>query len=1184
MTKRVNQGNIPLKKIWRIMKLSSILLLITLLHVSAAEIYSQTARLSLHVQQATLPDVIKQIENQSEFLFFYSNEDIDKNLEVSVNASNQRVEDVLNSVLKNTGLVYTIKDRHILLISKKEVMNLAQQGVTITGTVVDENSQTMPGVNVVVKGTTVGVVTDSNGKYSIAVANENTVLTFSFMGYKTQELIIGNRTVVNITLEEDSHEIEEVVVTALGISRESKSIGYAIEKIDATQIAGIGQTSPALGLAGKVAGVQVSSSASGMDGTPRIVIRGISSLSNDNTPLWVINGIPQQTNRVLNESLWAPSGFNDWGNPISDMNTNDIESITVLKGAAATALYGSRASNGVILVTTKKGTYNQKGWSVNLANSTTFSRPLVLPKYQTLYGQGTGGEYEYVDGNGNGIGESSMAWGPSFIDPATGQYRKIAQYNSPIDPITGKRIPTEFRPYADNYENFYETGLDANTTLGISYVNDVSNTRMSISYNKVNDIVPNSELSRISGTINSDLKIGKRLTADLTMLMSQMVSPNRSNMGDGGVMAMLLEVPNSIDIRDLEKYKDGYGNLYSWYEGGINPYWSVYENLNTSKRNKYSGRFGLKFKVFDWLDVQGNLYNDYNITEWERIRAKYKYDDGQYQVGSNAYQETNADAAINFYKTVGDWDFRGSVGTSIRNEKTYQKSATTDGGLITPGIYNLNNSVSSAKTTSAKYEKEVQSLYGYIDFSYKRFIYLTLTGRNDWSSTLPEGLWSYFYPSVSASFIFTEAFKLNSSIFTYGKLRANWARVGNDTAPYRLLRYLNRSSDWPSTSGATVPVLRFENVLPPSTLKPEEKDSWEIGTELRFLDNRLLLDVAYYNDLSRNQIIQVETPWEAGARNRLINAGEISTQGVEIKLEATAISTKDFNWDILLNWSKNKTKVKSLYTGVDFLYVSAWNGNEVRATPGLPYGNINGFVYLEDSQASADYYGKYAWYGDLVGSFTPYGTGKVLTKDGYPVHTYWNQADLPYYVTPDWTGSIANTFRYKDWDLYFMIDMRKGGKIISTSILSSIFNGMEERTVATNPKGINVREPIASGGGIIWDGTEITTGQPNTTAINAETFYGDWNTPTTHFMYNADYIKLRELAIGYTLPREFTSKLKISKARVALIGRNLWLIKSDLPGFDPEATNMGAGNSGMGMEYAALPTVRSIGFNINIDF
>ncbi|WP_197027667.1 SusC/RagA family TonB-linked outer membrane protein [Prevotella sp. 10(H)] len=1165
------------------MKLVLFMLTVVLVNVSATT-YAQTTRISLEMTNSTVKEVLKEIERKSDLTFFYSDDAINTTRRVNVKASNKPINEILSEILPDCA--YKVDNKKIILTQKPAP--IVQQQRKITGTVVDPNNEALIGANVSVKGTTNGTMTDEDGNFSLEVP-QNATLLVSYVGYETKEIAIGAENNIKITLLENNRALTEVVVTALGIKREEKSLGYAIDKIDGSKILAGGQTNMALGLAGKIPGVQIAASSSGMDGTPRVVIRGISSLSNDNSPLWVVNGIPQQTNRVLNESLWAPSGFNDWGNPLSDINPNDIEEVSVLKGAAATALYGSRASNGAILVTTKKGAVDQKGWKMSLSHTTTFSRPLILPKYQTMYGMGTGGEYEYVDGKGNGIGEFSNSFGPSFIDPATGNYRKIAQFDSPIDPVTGKRIPTDWMPYGDNFKNFYETGLDVNTTVAASYVNELTNTRISLSHNKVNDIVPNSELTRIGGSVNSEIKLGNRLKVDVMMLMSQMDSPSRSGQGGGSTTEGMMWFPNSIDIRQFKNnYKDEFGEPRTWKDDGTpNPYWSVYENLNPSTRNKFTGKIGFTFEVLKGLNLQANLYNDYNSTDYEQITAKWKKNDGRYSVGNNMNKEYNADLSVNFNKQVGDFSLVASLGTAIRNEQARYRTAVTEGGLLRPGVYNLANSKQEAKTTYQYVEKEVQSVISYVDIGYKNFLYLTVTGRNDWSSTLPSTDWSYFYPSVSGSFIFTELMKNKNSILSFGKVRVNWAKVGNDTGAYQLGRYVNRSIDWTSTEGKQA-VMAFENVLPPIGLKPEQKTSWEIGADLRFLNNRIGLDIAYFNDKARNQIIKTEIPWEAGGRHRMVNAGLLKTRGVEIKVDANIINTKDFSWDVAANWSTNKTKVVELYPGVDFLHISAFNGIEVRAIPGENYGSIWGFVNINDSQEFWDKYGDNPMVQNLTnGMKTPYNTGKDFTKDGNPINTVWQDLlPLNKNTTPDWMAGITNTFRYKGFDLNFTIDVRHGGYIASSSIMSFIQSGKDASTVAFNSNGVNIREPIKNGGGLIYDGTDIDTGKPNTIPINAESYYDAWNTPTTKILYKADYIKLRDLTIGYRVPKKFLSSLGIglTSARLAFVGRNLWLIQNNLPGFDPETSTMGSGNSGAGVEYYSLPSTRNLGFNIQVEF
>ncbi len=618
---------------------------------------------------------------------------------------------------------------------------LAQTAVT--GSVTDsKDGSTLPGVSVVVKGTTNGTVTDASGTYSIKVSPEQT-LQFSFIGYTPQDVAVGNQSIINVSLETQAALLEEVVVTAMGMSREKRALGYAITEVKGKQLSETGQTNVISALSGKVAGLQITAASSGIDGTNRILIRGVSSLSNDNQPLIVVDGIPLQANQQLSANTIPDyTGVHDFGSPIGDVNPEDIENLSVLKGASATALYGSRAANGVILITTKTGTKGQKGLGVSFSTSYTFENPLIneLP-WQKEYGQGKNGQYSYVDGSGNtGINEKNLrSWGPKF------EGQMISQW----DAATGGAISKPW-VYHNNWKNFFETGSMSNSTLGLSF-----------------------------GGENSSSRVSDKLKVQFRGSYSNMDSPNRVSYGYGTIRT-LYNMPANIDILDLkEYYKTAQGDRNSFYDGGPNPYFDLYENQTPSTRNKFSIGLTARYELPANMYIEGTLSDDMTRGTWKSETAKWKYDVGAFSQGSSIDQEINANFNLGFAKKISDFDISAFVGAERRNIQNSSESASTSGGLINKGVFNIDNSL--GKPTSNHYfgEKEVHSVLGMASIGYKSFLYLDLSGRNDWSSTLPEANRSYFYPSVSGSFVFTEAFKIKNDILNFGKLRASWARVGS---------------------------------------------------------------------------------------------------------------------------------------------------------------------------------------------------------------------------------------------------------------------------------------------------------------------------------------------------------------------------------------------------------------------
>lgn len=1054
--------------------------------------------------------------------------------------------------------------------------------VEISGTITDANGVPLPGVSIYVKGTQSGTSTDFDGNYAYSVPKGSTVV-FSYVGYTTVERVINESGIVSFSMSEDVGELNEVVITALGIKKERKAIGYSVDQLSAEELNSVGEPNVLLNLASKAPGVQVNGSPNGIDGTPRVVIRGVTSLSNDNQPLYVLDGLPLLSNRSLSEGIFPQNNTGqDFGNPLSDINPNDIESISILKGASATALYGARGANGVIMITTKKGKAGQKGLGVTVSSTTTFQNPIILPEPQLQYGQGFNGEYEYVDGAGGGTRETELRlWGPEYNG------RPISQW----DPTTGGAVVKPWLPYGkDNIRNFFETGHTLQNNISLTHVTQTSNARLSLGQQEVKGITPNTGLKRITGSFNSTFNLGDKLTLSFVGTGSKMTSNNRAGFafGGGSPFWSALFVPTNIDIRDLRNYKDEFGNKVSFYRGGPNPYWDLNENITPSERNRFSYNIGLTYQLTDWLTWQGNLYSDTNTNEYQRIVAKHLFSNGSYAEGLNLNKEVNLETKLFFNKEVyKNLDLSVMAGAATRHEKSQSKYASTDGGLSLREIYNLGNSVNPPLVNNARTEKKVNSVFGSVELNYNDYAFLTVTGRNDWSSTLPKDAWSFFYPSFSGSFVFTDAFNIKNDLFTFGKLRASWAEVGNDTQPYALNRYVTRNTA--SYNGQ--PVLGLNNVIPSPTVVPEKSVWSEIGGELYFLDSRIRLDVSVYKSESSNQLAEVENAWERGARYTFINSGTITNKGVEVKLDLNPIKTDNFRWDVSMNWARNRGTVSGFPEDItNFKYIGAFFGPETRATNGQPYGHFVGFEYFRDTQDSYDnvpnHANDFAAYG-----YTPqnniYGTGQILTRNGFPMQNQWRGTRNLGVVAPvDWSGGIRNTLNYKNFQLNFLFDIRYGGNLISATEIYYDQRGYLPYSAGVNSIGGDVRGDVSSGGGIIFDGIDVETGQPNTIAVDAQDLIAAWNKPTTAFLRDATNIKLRELSLSYNFSKDLVSKFGLESARLSLIGRNLWLIKNELDhvGIDSEVASMGALNNGLGFETGSLPNTRSLGVDLSISF
>ncbi len=1152
------------------MKLIFILTFIFSFQVSA-KVYSQE-RFTLNMSNVSVDKVLNKIQKESDYRFFYNYGYLKHLDKVSISVKNVTLSDILDKLLDNS-LGYRILGDNLVIISPKDIQSDQHK---IEGIITDDKGNPLSGVSVQVKGTSAGTSTDGAGRFSLIV-QDNAILTVSFVGYQTQEISVGNKSNFNIQLQVSASGLNEVVVTALGITREKKSLGYAVSTVSAKELNSTGESSMILNLDGKVPGLVVSTSANGLDGTPRVIIRGVTSLSADNQPLYVLDGMPLLSNRSLSESLFTSSdGSSDYGNPLSDINSNDIESITVLKGASASALYGARGANGVVMITTKKGT--KKGIGLTYSNNTTFETPEILPHVQTEYGQGMDGQYSYLDGSGNGINEQNTnLWGPKYEGQAISQW----------DPKTGGAIVKPWEAYGkNNLKNFFQTGANVQHYLSLSSVTDVSNIRVSLGYQDATGIVPNTSLKRLTGTLNSSFKLGKKVTAQATFTTSNEDSKNRSFYGYGsGAMWDALFIPTNIDIRDLRNYKDSLGNKRSFYQNGPNPYWDLYENSNPSTRKRFSTNLGLTYKINSWLSLQGHFYDDFNTLESKSIVAKETYSLGSYQESLSNNEETNLESRLLINKNVSrNINLGFMLGGNLRHDKSVDKNAGTNGGILVRDVYNLSNSALPPLVTNTYSEEKVSSLFGSLDLSYKSFLYLTASARNDWSSTLPKSNWSFFYPSVSGSFIFSDALHISSDFFSYGKLRASWAQVGNATQPYSLDRYITRSS----SSYNNQPVLGIQNVIPAQHLNPELSKSFEVGGEFHFLKDLIKLDVSYYKNASGNQLVQVENPWDRGARFAFINAGIITNKGIEVDLNVTPVKTPDFTWNVDVNFSRNRGSVSGFPEDlVSFKYIAAWNGPEIHAANGQPYGEIKGFAYYTDTQESlANTPGQANDFADLGYSKSNiYGTGKVLTRNGMPMG---NQPAWTYYgylgmSTPyDWTGGIYNTLSYKNFEARFLLSIKSGGHIISTTIQNMQFTGALASSAGVNPRGGDVRGDINGNGGYLFNGTDVETGKPNSTYVDAQTLFSDWNFPTTDYIYSASNIKLKELSIGYKIPASVTKRWGINNLEFSVFGRNLWLIKNGLPGIDTETANMGALNNGAGLETGSLPNTRSYGCSLTI--
>lgn len=1029
---------------------------------------------------------------------------------------------------------------------------------TITGSVTNaEDGSSIPGVSVVVKGTTYGTTTDLQGKYNLNVPPDAKSLIFSFVGMKTTERNIGAESVINVSMEPEVTAIEGVVVTALGITREKKALGYAVQDVKGDELNQAKETNIINSLNGKVSGLQITNSSGAVGTSSRIVIRGASSLGGNNQPLFIVDGIP-----ISNTEFGAADGYGgtgkgngaNRGNGAADINPDDIESVSVLKGPNAAALYGSRAANGVILITTKSGslkTGQRKtfGLGVELSNSTTFETPLRLPDYQNEYGQGFNGQFSYVDGAGGGINDGAdESWGPK-LDVGL----MIPQYDSPI--IDGVRQPTPWVSHPDNIKDFLETGQTYTTNFAVTGGNQDASFRLSYTNLNQSGILPNTDYKKNTLTFGASANPTEKLNISGSASYVMTESNNMPGVGYDAqnVFQQFIWASRQVNYSDLRNYENPDGTKYNWnYNYHNNPYFTLYENLNILNRDRIFGNAKVLYKFTDdlsaFIRTGVDNYSNLNTSRaaWGDIDNAYGY----YNEALSTFKEINTDFLIMYNKKLSDkTGISFNVGGNNMNQFYHQTTGAAD-ELAVPDVYTLTNSKVPLKTTSTERNKRVNSLYFSAQLAFLNALYLDFTGRNDWSSTLPDGKNSYFYPSVTASGVLTELFDIESDKLSFAKIRASWAKVGSDTDPYQLLPMLSFGDGW---NASTKFLNQFvPNNLPNAELKPQFVNGTEFGAEFKFFMNRISLDITYYNQTTVDQIISIPISASSGYTSKNINAGEISNKGIEISLGIIPIKTSSgFTWDINFNFAKNTNEVVSLAEGVEQYELGSYWDLKVMAIPGQPYGSLYGADFLRDPN------------------------GNIINRDGVPV-----KGDLKILgnYQPDWVGGIYNTLDFKGFNAGVLIDFHQGGEMYCmTNAWGRYAGALEESLIGREGGiiGVGVKEVLDAEG-------NVTGYVPNNVVVTAEEYNhaAFSNAIPAGSIFDASYIKLREVRLGYTFKK--LGDLPFNNLNISIVGRNLALLQSNVPHVDPE-TSFNSGNV-QGLEFGQIPSTRSLGFNIGVNF
>lgn len=1045
----------------------------------------------------------------------------------------------------------------------------------ITGTIKDAKAGiSVTAATVQEKGTMNTVITDSSGFFSIQINSANPTLSISSSGYGKTEVRLDGKTSINIYLNPVVNTLDEVVVTALGIQRDKKELGYAVQTVKSRDLTEIRQTNIVNSLAGRVAGVQVTNGSSGVGSSSRIVIRGENSLTGTNQPLFVVDGVPISNNIITNNTENNETGFQevDYGNGAADLSPDDIESITVLKGAGAAALYGTRAAGGVIVIKTKDGS-NTKGIGVQLNSSVTFENPLILPKYQNIYGQGAGGKFAYADGFGAGMNDGGLT---SFGPKMEGQL--ITQFNGPStdangNPVRGADIlarngnpiqPTPFLPHPDNVKEFYNTGKTRINNLSFNAGNDVSAFRLSYTNVDNKGIVPNTDLKRNSLAVAGSSRFTNRLTGRAYVNYIQSSSTNRPALGYGSENPMYTFnwTGRQVDVKDLQDYwqagRVGFNQFNSNYLWLDNVYFNSYENTNGFNKNRLIGNTSVNYDITTDLSLRLRTGIDYyhDLRASKRAFSTKRFANGAYREDEIDFREINTDVLLMYNRNISkDWKMSLSGGGNTMNQRSNYKS-TTSGQLSVPGIYNFGNSKIPLVVNQEAARKRINSLYSFANFSYKNYLFTDFTFRNDWSSALPQQNNSFQYYSGSVGFILSELVRLPPSV-SYAKVRLSAAKVGGDTDPYQL----NNTFVFNQTYGST-PLLTNSTKLLNPNLRPEKLTSLEAGAEVYFFKDRLGIDATVYQNTGTDQIISLPASASSGYTSRLVNGGKIGSNGLELILRATPVSYKNFKWSSFINFSRNRSYVVQLPEGVD-RYVSGYNS--------IYTSTDNAVFYI----ATPENKGRI---GDIWGTGLLQVNGQtVYDAKGFPVRDP-NLRNLGNY-NPDFMVGFGNELTYKNVSLNFLWDWRQGGVFLSRTFSLGSTAGILESTLPGREDGI-VGQGVTNAG---------TTTNPkyveNTTKISANDYYVQYynraNEATS--IFDASYLKLRQVGLSYSVPKRWTSALRISDIKVGFIMNNVLLFTRN-PNVDPEQNAMQGRQYTYGVDNMSLPSSRSYGFNLNVKF
>jgi TonB-linked SusC/RagA family outer membrane protein len=1042
----------------------------------------------------------------------------------------------------------------------------AQQPTTISGRLTTADGAPLSGGSVSIPSMRLGATTNNQGEYQFTVPATATgqvaTLAARRIGYQPKFMEItltGGAVRQDFTLDVAATQLAEVVVTALGLERERSRLGTAQQQLTAGDVNDTRAQNLVQQIQGKVSGVQITSPGT-QGGSTNIIIRGQNSITGNNQPLFIVDGVPvSNANRGGAAFVGSNTTF-DFGNALSDINPDDVESLTVLKGPNAAALYGSRAANGVILITTRKGRAAGGRMRTEFNGNLTFESPALLPDFQDLYGQGSGGAFEWVDGNYGGVNDGTdESWGPRLDG------RLICQFDSP-GAGTSTCTPTPWVAHPDNVKEFFQQGITSSATVAVSGGSDRISGRLSLGADNIDGVFPNNLFKRRTATLSGSFVANSRLTADGTVQYIHNSGRNRPGVGYSGrnpLQSMFNWYGRQVNTESLRNY--GLGGAanggparreFNWnYSYHNNPFWVMEKNPQTDDRDRLIGSIAVNYQFADGINASLRTGSDLYRMGIEQLYApgseifvNLAYNGG-FRFANDYRNDNNTDLTLSLNRPLTDWlEVNAVVGGNMRREY-YNTNSQQTPGITVPGVYNPSNAAIAISADQRIERRRVQGVYGSAAFTYKNWWTVEGTARNDWSSTLPVGNNSYFYPSFNTSVVLTDALpNLQSSVLTSVKLRAAAARVGSDAPVYSLVPvFIGESQRF----GAQ-PQYRLDTRLANANLKPEITRADEVGAEILLFDNRVTFDFSAYRKSTRNQIFDVEISGASGFDRKWVNAGEITNKGVEALLGFNILqpnSADGVTWSSTLSFGRNRSQVVDLSPDVEAITLATGGFGDVRveARKGEPYGAIRGYRFERDAN------------------------GNILTDGGFPLRE--STLSTLGNIQPSWTGGWGNQVSYRNFSLNTLLDVRRGGKLYSVTNMFGEYAGVLESS-------LRGREDDWNSPGIVFPGMDVVTGQPNTQTITAENYFHNLFAYTEAYTYDAGYVKLREVRLSYNLPDRWASRIMGARAAtVALTGRNLYMWK-DVPNIDPEFAY--SSRNDQGIEVNMSPNPRSIGFNLRI--